>query len=416
MTGADDTLTDRQHPQGQRPAQRVERLASSDPAKLAELQIKLIDLAHDAILIRDTASRIIAWNQGAQALYGWTEEEALGHTKLELLHTRFPISLEAVDRALAEEGFWEGLLRQTTRQGRQVITESRQVLVRDENGQPAAVLEINRDVTEREQLLQERAQAQAQELAFQETIRQMNEFLSLASHELRTPVTSLSVLVQVLRRQAQRTPAATTDEIAQYVHKQAHLLERAERQIRRLTRLLDDLLDLTRIREGKLELHLETGDLRQLIDDAIEGVALAYPDRRIVFEPAAQPLLVAADADHIEQVVINYLTNALKYSPSDRPVRVRLQRAAAESAGALARVEVQDEGPGIPLEEQAHIWDMFHRVPGIEIASGSRVGLGIGLYLCKTIVERHGGQVGVDSAPGEGARFWFTLPLASGQP
>ena len=246
-----------------------------------------MELAHDAILIRNVHSQIVVWNQGSQALYGWTEQEALGHVTHQLLQTLFPVSQQAIDQALAKEDSWEGLLRHVTRQGRHVIVESRQVLLRDEAGRPSAILEINRDVTQRELLLQERAQARAQEMAFQETIRQMDAFLSLASHELRTPVTSLKSMVQLMRRQADRLTKEANDSAAPLAQRQRDLLERAERQINRLTRLLDDLLDLSRIREGKLEFRPEPGDLRGWVQDAIESEAVSHPERRIVLEADA---------------------------------------------------------------------------------------------------------------------------------
>jgi PAS domain S-box-containing protein len=408
MTGANDDPTGEQNPQGEQPTSRRESLALSGPEALSKLQAHLIELAHDAIFIRELDGRIVTWNQGAQTLYGWTEQEALGRIKQQLLHKRFPVSMEAVNQALEEEGFWEGLLQHTTRQGEKVIVESRQVLVRDETGQPTAILEINRDVTLRERLLSERIAAQARELALQETIRQMDAFLSLVSHELRTPVTSIKSMVQLMHRQAERTATTAADGAAAFAQKQSALLQRTERQMNRLTRLLDDLLDLSRIREGKLELRLEPGDLRFWVRDITEDEAASHPDRRIIFESTSDaPLPVVADADRIGQVVVNYLTNAFKYSPGERPIRVNIQR-----RGEQAYVEVQDEGPGIPAEEQAHVWEIFHRVPGIEVVSGSGVGLGLGLYLCKTLIERHGGQVGVESQPSQGTRFWFTLPLA----
>jgi signal transduction histidine kinase len=105
--------------------------------------------------------------------------------------------------------------------------------------------------------------------------------------------------------------------------------------------------------------------------------------------------------------VTNYLTNALKYSPEDRPVEVRV----AVRRG-RARVSVRDHGPGLPAEEQAHIWERYHRAQDIRANTGSGAGLGLGLYISRTIVERHQGEYGVRSAPGQGSTFWFALPLA----
>ena len=116
------------------------------------------------------------------------------------------------------------------------------------------------------------------------------------------------------------------------------------------------------------------------------------------------------DAGRIKQVVNNYLTNALKYSPPGSPVEVGLR-----ASDQQARVWVRDYGPGISPEEQQRIWSRFYRVKGIEVQSGSGVGLGVGLHICRTIIENHHGQVGVESAPGAGSTFWFILPLTNVQ-
>ena len=116
---------------------------------------------------------------------------------------------------------------------------------------------------------------------------------------------------------------------------------------------------------------------------------------------------IIADAVRESQVVSNYLSNALKYSEADRPVEVRLEILASQ-----ARVSVRDEGAGLSREQQEHIWERFYRVPGVEVQNGSGVGLGLGLHISRTIIEEQGGHVGVESSPGEGSTFWFTLPLA----
>jgi signal transduction histidine kinase len=134
-----------------------------------------------------------------------------------------------------------------------------------------------------------------------------------------------------------------------------------------------------------------------------------------VLEVPADEVPVDADADRLDQVVSNYLTNALKYSPGDQPVTARL-----EVVDNLAVVSVVDHGPGLPPEEQSRVWELFHRIPGIEVRheSGESSGsLGLGLHICKQLVELHrGGSVGVGSVVGEGSTFWFRLPLAGISP
>jgi signal transduction histidine kinase len=120
-----------------------------------------------------------------------------------------------------------------------------------------------------------------------------------------------------------------------------------------------------------------------------------------------QSVPIVADAERIGQVVTNYLINALKYSREDRLVEVGMDIDKQQ-----ARVWVRDHGPGIPAEEQGRVWERFHRAAGIEVQSGSGVGLGLGLHISKTIIQEHQGQVGVESTPGVGSTFWFTLPLA----
>lgn len=122
--------------------------------------------------------------------------------------------------------------------------------------------------------------------------------------------------------------------------------------------------------------------------------------------PCEQTVLLLADPDRIEQVVTNYLTNALNYSAAERPIEIRLQ---VEQR--LACVSVRDERPGISPSEQGHIWESFYRVRSTGEQNGEAVGLGVGLYLCRTIIERHHGQVGVQSTPGDGSTFWCTLPF-----
>ena len=186
------------------------------------------------------------------------------------------------------------------------------------------------------------------------------------------------------------------------------LLLRTDRQVGRLNRLVDDLLDVSRIQAGHLEMLLAPCDFAAIVRESVEEQRQAWPRRTIRLDLGADPAPVQADADRIGQVVANFLTNALKYSDDDRPVEVSLRRDGAE-----LRLRVRDGGPGLDARGRAAVWDRFRRVEGVAVRSGGQgaaVGLGLGLYISKTIVERHGGRVGVDSAPGQGSTFWFCLP------
>ncbi|MEO8971946.1 MAG: HAMP domain-containing sensor histidine kinase, partial [Ktedonobacteraceae bacterium] len=268
-------------------------------------------------------------------------------------------------------------------------------------------------VLERERLLQERAQAQANELALREANRRMDEFLSIASHELRTPLTAIKGNIQLAQRRLDRMIQQRdtgSDGIVGNLDAVRDLLERAERQMRLQNRLVNDLLDVSRIQADKLEMQLKLCDLATIVREAVREQELAVAPRIIQLHMETEPVSVLADADRISQVVTNYLTNALKYSEEEKPVEVCLRTNEGD-----VRVLVCDKGPGLSLADQEHIWDRFYRVDGIAVQSGSGVGLGLGLHICRTIIEANGGQVGVESVSGEGSTFWFTLPLASSE-
>jgi signal transduction histidine kinase len=239
----------------------------------------------------------------------------------------------------------------------------------------------------------------------------MDTFLNIASHELRTPLTSIMGNVQLAEIQCKRLAmysAVSPEEVIGNIENACVFLGRARRQFGRLNRLIDELLNVSRIQAKKLTLHVEQCNLASVVQEAVEEQRQVNPARNIRLEVQAEaPVLVLADADRIGQVITNYLTNALKYAPASRPIVVGLQ-----VEGQNARVSVQDEGPGLPLEEQERVWERFYRVSGIEVQSGSQVGLGLGLYICRALIEQHKGQVGVQSKSGHGSTFWFLLPLA----
>jgi signal transduction histidine kinase len=175
-----------------------------------------------------------------------------------------------------------------------------------------------------------------------------------------------------------------------------------------MSRLVSLLFDTAQARAAAMELHREPCDLAAMVREQVDALRVANPRHTIdlTIPSHDRTVRVVADADRIGQVVMNYLSNALKYSPEDQRIAVQV-----EVKDAWAQVSVADRGPGIPVGEQERIWQRFYRVQDGHVRNGSNSGLGLGLHICETIVKQHGGQVGLDSAVGAGSTFWFTLPL-----
>lgn len=264
-------------------------------------------------------------------------------------------------------------------------------------------------VLEHERLLLRRSEAQARAIALQETNQRMNEFLSVAGHELKTPITSIKGNVQFMRRRINKElqkEQINTQQLYSIVVEFQDLLARTEHQTNRLTILVNDVMDISRIQAKKLHLRKEHKDLIEAVRASVSQQSLLYPQRTITMWLPEQPLLMLIDIDRIEQVITNYLSNALKYSDVDKPILVTVER-----ADEVVHLAVRDEGIGLTPFDQQHIWERFYRVEGATVRSGSNIGLGLGLSICRAIIEQHGGQVGVSSTPQNGSTFWFTLPF-----
>jgi signal transduction histidine kinase len=267
-----------------------------------------------------------------------------------------------------------------------------------------------------ERLLREREAAIAQARALAEANQRMDEFLGIATHELKTPMASSHLAVVLASRRihelldhvAVRDNASDTELVSRLALLQ-ELLMRAEESLERCKQLVVDLLDVSRLRTGQFDLRPAPCDLTTVVREAVEEQRQIAPARTIRLHlPSRSAVPVVADAKRIRQVITNYLTNSLRYSPADRPVEVGVQ-----VRGDWVRVVVRDEGLGLTLAEQQRIWERFHRVARIHVVGDDTgAGLGLGLYLCKTIVEQHEGRLGVRSTPGKGSTFWFALAVA----
>ncbi len=239
--------------------------------------------------------------------------------------------------------------------------------------------------------------------------RRKQEFLSMVSHELRTPLTSIMGFIDLALLCSDLFPRPLSPEAEKLMGKMEMGLKRAMRQVEIETRLVEELLEVTRLEMHKFELSLHPENLVTIVQETVANQQQAARTRHIeLVLPPDEVVPVLADAGRVGQVLTNYLVNALKYAPVDQPVLVRLEVDASS-----ARVSVRDLGPGLTAEQQQRVWERFYQVaaPGHQGPDG---GLGLGLAIARAIVEQHHGQVGVESAPGRGSTFWFTLPLAAG--
>jgi PAS domain S-box-containing protein len=246
--------------------------------------------------------------------------------------------------------------------------------------------------------------------ARKELERQKDLFLGMTGHELKTPLAVLRGTLQLVQRRLKRM-VTTTDHMSPewktFAQDLTKELEDLVRQIDVQTRLINDLLDVSRITTNTLKLELRRCELGSIVRETIKDWRVIAPERSLLLEVPEHPTVhVLADRERISQVVSNYVTNALRYSSPDQPVHIGLT-----TEEDVARVWVRDQGPGLSAEAQKEIWQRFHQVREVPVLSGSGKGLGLGLYICQMLIAQHQGEVGVESTPGEGSTFWFTLPL-----
>jgi PAS domain S-box-containing protein len=367
---------------------RVEELATQLGNQAAELGA-IIEAMADGVFVCDPSARITRLNKAASTLLGLPVGAATGLTVAdmgEMVQLRAgdgePLAQADIPLLCALRGETRtDLLTAITqvRTGTEVRLRISSAPIRDQLGNIVGAVAVSRDVTELDRLE-----------------RQKDEFLSVASHELKTPLTSLKGLAQITRRRLERGG-----------HTEAAHLAGMERAIVRMELLVNDLLDISRIESGKLALRTERADLKALCRQVVEE-QVAATNRSVQLDLPGKAILVDLDPDRISQVLTNVLSNAFKYSPTDQPVTLRLQQTADE-----VRVAITDRGPGIPRAEMPHLFERFYRVPGIDVQAGSGVGLGLGLYISHEIMERHGGRIGVENNPDGGATFTLALPMTA---
>ncbi|HYW58092.1 MAG TPA: hybrid sensor histidine kinase/response regulator [Polaromonas sp.] len=256
------------------------------------------------------------------------------------------------------------------------------------------VLALEKSQQEQQALL---TQLRATQLELEQALRLRDDFMSLAAHELRTPLNTLFLETQLRKMQLKRGQAEIFDE----AYLQA-MVDKDQRQIQSMVRLIDDMLDASRIRSNRLSIRPVTVELSALLARVVDTLSNQAIDADTTITlNAPVPVTGMLDEFRIEQVVINLLTNALRYGRA-KPVEVTLQALPDH-----ALIEVRDHGMGIPEEDQRRIFEQFERVTGNDGTGG----LGLGLYITRQLVEAHGGLISVKSEPGQGTIFRVTLPL-----
>jgi len=228
--------------------------------------------------------------------------------------------------------------------------------------------------------------------ATRDLLRKKDEFISIASHELRTPITSLKAALQMIERITSKTEEM----------KPAHsFVQKGIKQVDKLIELIKDLIEVTKIQTGKLELKKTRFILDELITECCEDLQVQSDKHKLIIE-GEKVIAVYADRNRLEQVIINLISNAVKYSPGGENVLIKVVNGVNE-----VKVSITDFGIGIPKDKIPFLFDRFFRV---DDTSQKYSGLGLGLYISAEIVRRHGGDIGIESVPGEGSTFWFTIP------
>jgi PAS domain S-box-containing protein len=376
-------------------------------ATILKDQADLLDLTYDTILVTNMRGEITFWNSGAERMYGWTKAETAGRSLHELLDTTFSESPEQeAFQKLVADGRWEGELEQRRKDGSRIAIASRWALRRDNHGQPIGIMAINSDITRKKQAEQELVAYAAMLVSKNTELRQAldvaceastvkTRFLAGVSHEFRTPLNGILGFSELLQDEAVGPLTAAQKEcVADLLGCSRHLLT-----------LVNQILDVTAIEAGKITFRYEDVRLENLVPEAIaslRGMALA---KRIKIALDLNPRMgiVRADPVRVKQVLYNFISNAIKFSPEESGIRIRVGPENNDSY----RLEVEDHGIGIALEDMSRLFAEFSQLGS---TAKAKAGTGLGLAITKRIVEAQGGRVGVESTLGQGSRFYAILP------
>jgi PAS domain S-box-containing protein len=363
--------------------------------ELRTQQASLLNLTHDTIFVRDMNDIVTYWNRGAEELYGWTSEQAMGKRSHELLQTVFPAPLDEINAELLQSGRWEGELGHTKADETKVVVASRWSLRRDDQDRPAGVLETNNDITERKHR-EEEVRSLNQELLrrsteMEATNKELEAFAYSVSHDLRAPLRHIAGYAEMLQKSAS---PVLSDKDQRYM---TVILESA----RKMGKLIDDLLAFSRM--GRAEARRTTVSLDQLVKEILNEAQQETNNRDIVWKIDALPRCFG-DRSMLRLVLVNLISNAIKFTRQRARAKIEIGCAAGDADEVV--VFVRDNGTGFDMKYAHKLFGVFQRLHH----SNEFEGTGIGLATVQRIVHRHGGKVRAEGAIDQGSTFYFSLP------
>jgi PAS domain S-box-containing protein len=359
-------------------------------------QASLLDLTHDTIFVRDMNDVITYWNRGAQELYGWTPEQAIGQDSHGLLQTEFPIPIEEVRAELLRAGRWDGELQKAKADGSRVVVASRWSLRRDEQGRPLAILETNNDATDRkrreEEIRKLNSQLAKRSADLESSNKELEAFAYSISHDLRAPLRHMVGYTELLQKHA----SSTLDE------KSRRYLATILDSTKRMGTLIDDLLSFSRI--GRAETRETTVSLEQLVKEVRDEMQPETGGRNIAWRIGALPELYG-DRSMLRLALVNLISNAVKFT-RERP-QAEIEIGCLEKKNDGVTVFVKDNGVGFDMKYVNKLFGVFQRLHRAEAFEGT----GIGLATVQRIVHRHGGRVWAEALVDGGATFFVSIPM-----
>jgi len=354
-------------------------------------QADLLELVHDSIIMLDLNSKITFWSRGATERYGWTSEEALEKVSSVLLQTVFPIPFNDVKRELFQNGYWEGELSQTTKDGSTLIVSSRWQLQNDSDNQPQSILETNNDITARKR--SENALRESER-----NLRQLNatkdKFFSIIAHDLKSPFNAILGFSQLLKDEYSDLDSRSIGYYASMINS----------SVQQAYNLLENLLEWAKTQQGNMPFKPVPVLLERLVSNTINGLQDTAGQKNIeLINLIPNNLVLIADENMLGFIFRNMITNAIKFSNKDGKCEV-----SAKISDASAQITISDHGIGMSNESIAKLF--LIETSFTTRGTANEKGSGLGLILCKEFVEKHGGKIRVESEIGKGSTFSFNLP------